>query len=140
MLLGIDLLAVSVAAVANMIVGFVWYSPLVIGKPWMRARGYDQDKKKQPAAGANQVQTYGLSFVASLVTAFVLATTITAFAISTITNAALLGFAIWVGFVLTTMVVHELYSDQPRFGLLAMDAGYHLVGLPVMAVVLFLLS
>jgi len=46
--MGVNLLAVLVAAVATMIVGFLWYSPLLFAKPWMTLMGYDpNDKTKQ---------------------------------------------------------------------------------------------
>ena len=70
----INLLAVLVAAISTMIVGFLWYSPLLFAKPWMREMGYDSDDKAkiqqmQKSAGP----AYAGSFVASLISAFVLA-------------------------------------------------------------------
>ncbi len=32
----VNLLAVIVAAVSTMVVGFIWYSPILFAKPWMR--------------------------------------------------------------------------------------------------------
>jgi Protein of unknown function (DUF1761) len=69
----VNLWAVLVAAVASMVLGFLWYSPALFARPWMLAMGYDPDdksriKEMQKSAG----KSYGISFVASLVTAFVL--------------------------------------------------------------------
>jgi len=73
LLMCVNLWAVLGAAVATMVIGFVWYSPLLFAKPWMVAMGYDPgDKAKaaelQKSAGA----LYGISFLASLLTAFIL--------------------------------------------------------------------
>ncbi len=38
-------LAVLVAAISTMVVGFLWYSPLLFAKPWMREMGYDPNDK-----------------------------------------------------------------------------------------------
>jgi len=42
---GVNLWAVLVAAVASMVVGFLWYSPFLFARPWMLAMGYDPDNK-----------------------------------------------------------------------------------------------
>ena len=39
----LNLLAILVAAIATMIVGFLWYSPLLFAKPWMREMGCDPE-------------------------------------------------------------------------------------------------
>ena len=67
-------LAVLVAAVSTMVVGFLWYSPILFAKPWMREMGYDPDDKakvQEMQKGAGPA--YLGSFLASLVSAFILA-------------------------------------------------------------------
>src|SRR5258708_37664702 len=68
--MGVNLLAVLASAVATMVVGFVWYSPMVFARPWMVLMGYDPDDKAkvaemQKGAGAS----YALSLVASMIAA-----------------------------------------------------------------------
>jgi len=43
--MGVNLWSVLVAAVATMILGFLWYSPLLFAKPWTLAMGYDPNDK-----------------------------------------------------------------------------------------------
>jgi hypothetical protein len=52
----INLPAVLVATISTMVVGFLWYSPLLFAKPWMKEMGYDpndkariEEMKKAPA-------------------------------------------------------------------------------------------
>ena len=42
---GVNLWAVLAAGVAAMIVGFLWYSPVLFAKPWMALMGYDPSDK-----------------------------------------------------------------------------------------------
>ena len=43
--MSVNLWSVLVAAVSTMVVGFLWYSPLLFARPWMVAMGYDPDDK-----------------------------------------------------------------------------------------------
>ena len=71
--MGVNLWSVLVAAIATMVVGFLWYSPLLFARPWMVAMGYDpDDKARMEAMQKSAGKSYAISFVASLVSAFVL--------------------------------------------------------------------
>ena len=43
----LNLLAVLVAAISTMVVGFLWYSPIMFAKPWMALMGYDPNDKEK---------------------------------------------------------------------------------------------
>src|SRR5258708_40256388 len=67
-------LAILVAAICTMVVGFLWYSPLLFAKPWMREMGYDpNDKARMEEMRKGAGRAYGGSFIASLLSAFTLA-------------------------------------------------------------------
>jgi hypothetical protein len=64
-------LPILVAAISTMVVGFLWYSPLLFAKSWMREMGYDpNDKARMEEMKKNAGPAYGGSFVASLLSAF----------------------------------------------------------------------
>ena len=65
----VNLLAVLVAGIVPMLIGSLWYGPL-FGKRWMALMEMTADEIQE---GFNPVKTYGVSFLLSLVTAFVLA-------------------------------------------------------------------
>jgi hypothetical protein len=72
-LMNVNLWSVLVAGVATMVVGFLWYSPILFARPWMVAMGYDpEDKAKIQEMQKSAGKSYAISFVASLVSAFVL--------------------------------------------------------------------
>ena len=126
-LMGINLWPVLVAAVATMVVGFVWYSPLLFARSWMRLMGYDPDDKAkvqemQKSAG----RSYGISFVASLVTAFVLAKIIDITTVNSVLYGMKVGFAVWLGFVATVQLTEVLFAKKPT-KLFLINTGYQLV-------------
>jgi hypothetical protein len=126
-LLDVNLWSVLVAAVATMVVGFLWYSPLLFARPWMVAMGYDPDNKAkiqemQKSAG----KSYAISFVASLVTAFVLGKVIDITSVNTVLYGMKVGFAMWLGFVTTVQLTAKLFGDQST-RLYLINTGYQLV-------------
>jgi hypothetical protein len=134
--MGINLWSVLVAAVATMVVGFLWYSPLLFARPWMVLMGYDpNDKAKLAEMQQGAGKMYGLSFVASLVSAAVLAKII---AITTVNSALYgmkVGFAVWLGFVATVQLTGVLFAKQPT-KLYLINTGYQLVCYLVMGAIL----
>jgi len=53
-------LAIFVAAISTMVMGFLWYSPLLFAKPWMREMGCDpNDKAKIEEMRKGAAAAYG---------------------------------------------------------------------------------
>ncbi len=67
----LNLIPVVIAGVINMIIGALWYSPLVIGKLWIRSMGKTEEEMKQSFSSAAMGITYVVNTVASLVFAYV---------------------------------------------------------------------
>ena len=66
----INFIALIVAALIPMALGFVWYHPKVFGDMWMRAAGVTEEQTRT----GNMPLIFGLSFVFSLMLAFVMNT------------------------------------------------------------------
>ncbi|WP_242130994.1 DUF1761 domain-containing protein [Aestuariivivens marinum] len=64
----INFLAILVAAVSALVVGFIWYHPKVFGNTWMKAADITEEKMK----GANMAKI----FIMALIFAFLLAMSI----------------------------------------------------------------
>jgi hypothetical protein len=126
-LMGIDLRSVLVAAVASMVVGFLWYSPLLFARPWMVLMGYDpEDKAKLQEMRKGAGKMYALSFLASLVSALVLAKIILITTVTSPFYGMKVGFAVWLGFVTTVQLTSVLFARQP-VKLYLINTGYQLV-------------
>jgi hypothetical protein len=130
----INYLGVVVAAISSMIVGSIWYKPQVFGKPWAKLA-----KVNLKEMGANPVQAYGLTFIASLVTAYVLAhVSFLAnrfFGNSFMMDAVTTAFWIWLGFTAARLLVHDLFENRPA-KLTLLNAAHELITLLVMGAVL----
>ena len=129
----INYLAVGVAALATMLIGAVWYSPLLFSKLWMKAHGYSAEDVEQMR------KTLGRAYIVSLfcyvVMAFVLAVLISWAGVSTVLEGAFLGLLVWIGFLATLGLTANMFSEKPLSTYL-LDAGYQLVYTVVMGVIL----
>ncbi len=124
---GVNLLAVLAAAVASMVVGFVWYSPLLFAKPWTILMGYDpNDAAKMAEMRKGAGKLYGISFVCSLLAAFILGHLVGVATIHSAFHGAHLGLAVWLGFVATVQLTDTLFGKKP-FKLYLINTGYQLV-------------
>jgi hypothetical protein len=124
---GINFWAVLVCAVATMVIGFIWYSPMLFAPPWMRLMGHDPaDKSKMDEMRKGAGKTYGLAFITSIVAAVVLAKIIDVTSVDTALYGAKIGFAVWLGFVTTVQLTGALFSRQP-IKLYLINTGYQLV-------------
>jgi len=134
--MGINIWSVLVAAVATMILGFLWYSPFLFANPWMRLMGIDPtDKAKLAEMQKGAGKLYGLSFVASIASAVVLAKIIAITTVNTLPYGLKVGFAVWVGFVTTVQLTGALFGKQPS-KLYLINTGYQLVCYLVMGAIL----
>jgi hypothetical protein len=125
--LGVNVWAVLVSALATMVAGFLWYSPVLFANPWMKLMGYDQnDKAKIAEMQKSAGPSYMMSLIASLLSALVLGKIIAVWNIATAMEGAKIGFAVWLGFVTTVQLTNSLFSKQPA-RLYAINTGYQLV-------------
>jgi hypothetical protein len=116
----INYLAVIVAALSSFVVGFLWYSPFLFAKAWMREAGISEEKIKQ----ANMFKVFGLSFLLTLIISFNLAAFLGPDAGFTwgMTAGALAG----IGWVAASLGVLYLFEGR-SFKLFLINAGYQAV-------------
>jgi hypothetical protein len=127
----VNYIAVIVAAIINMVLGAIWYSPFVFGKIWMTA----MKKTKEDIKGQNMVKTHGLSLVSSVILAFILAAFVGLLGASTLQSGAIAGFFVWLGFVVTTNSASYLYEFKP-LKVYEIYMAYQLVALVAMGALL----
>lgn len=110
----LNLIPVIAAGIINMVIGAFWYSPLVIGKLWMRSMGKTEEETKQGFSSAAMGITYAVNTVASLVLAYVLAHIIKFTFTNTFQGGVMIGFWVWLGFVVTTVIPGYMYENRPK--------------------------
>lgn len=136
----VNYLAVFLAALSTMVVGMVWYSRAVFGTTWAKLAGVDLDRK--PGSG-EMLWLMGSTFVASLVTAFILAfisfLSNNFFQNNFLQDTLMTGFWLWLGFTAARLYVHDAFEGR-RKKLTVMAAGYELVTILVMALIIGLMG
>src|SRR5207244_13625325 len=107
----LNYLAVLVAAVAVFVLGWLWYSPLLFYKPWMRLRGLDP-----VAAMAGAKMPTGkllIELVRCLVLACVIARLVALLGVSSWMGAVHVGLSLWVGFPVSLRTGSVLWGKVP---------------------------
>lgn len=131
--MAVNYIAVFVAGIAHMVVGMLWYGPL-FGKQWMKLTGFT-DKDIQKLKKQGMAKTMGLTFIAGLVTAYVLAYTIAYAQIQSVTLAMQVGFWLWLGFAAAVQLPNYLYECKSMKHY-AITVGFELVYVLAMAAIL----
>ena len=122
-------LAVIIAALANMVIGFLWYGNWAFGKSWVQLSG------RTMGQGEQQGPLYGLTIVGAIVQAIAMAW----FAAQTGTVSgsagALLGLFVGLGFIAPAMFADVLFAGRPP-RLYAITAGYQVLAAVVQGAII----
>ena len=128
-------LAVLVAAVAVFVLGWLWYSPLLFYKPWMRLRGLD------PVAAMAGAKTPGgkllIELARCVVLAYVLTCLLALLGANRWLSAVHVGLFLWVGFPVILLTGSVLWENVP-WKVAAIHAGDWLVKLLVIPTIVSL--
>lgn len=121
--------AIIVSALSTFLIGGLWYSPALFGKMWMIENGFTEEDMKK----GNMAKIFGLAFVLALVAAINLAM----FLGPDVTTGmgAFYGFLAGFGWVAMFVGTHYLF-ERKSFRLFLINAGYSIVALTVMGVII----
>jgi hypothetical protein len=134
----VNMWAVLLAAVSSMVVGSLWYMPATFGNTWQKLSKVKMvDRSKM--SPVQMAWIYGSVFLASLVTAYVLAhVTFLAnkyFGNSFMSDALQTAFWLWLGFTAARLYVHDTF-EMRRKKLTLLNATHELVTILVMALII----
>ena len=128
----LNYLAILVAGISNMVVGFLWYGP-IFGKAWMALRGINPDQ-----ISPNPL-IYVVSFLLSLLMALVLSVfshhVDASIQAMSLVLGLLVALLVWVGFVGPATFQNNMYSGISK-QLYAIDYGYVLVALLIQGAII----
>ncbi len=99
--------AVLVAAVVNMVVGFLWYGPL-FSTVWLRL----MDKRPEEIQGGDSPLTYLIPVVGAFVSATVLAMVLGLLRVFTLWGGAGWGAMLWFAFGGTGLLTTGVFEDR----------------------------
>lgn len=128
----LNYLAILVAGISNMVLGFLWYGP-IFGKAWMALRGVTaEDLNPNPII-------YLVSFLLSLLMAVVLSIFIhhvdASIQAMSLVLGLLVALLVWVGFVGPATFQNNMYSGISK-KLFAIDYGYVLIALLIQGAII----
>ena len=126
-----NLLAVLLAALAALVLGWLWYSPLLFGRPWKRLAGITDAK------GA--VLAYFLNFLSLLLMSYVLGSILKALGAGTVLAGLRVGFWLWAGFAATITLGSLLWERRP-LALYLLNNAYYLLSMLLMSLIHLLLA
>ena len=122
-------LAIIIAAIANMVIGFVWYQNFAFGKSWVQLSGRGMAEGQQPGP------LYALTIVGAIVQAIAMSW----FAAQTGANSgsagAILGLFVGLGFIAPAMFADVLFAGRPA-RLYAITAGYQVLAAVVQGTII----
>ncbi len=107
----VNIIAVLVAAIVWMIIGSLWYSPLLFGKRWMALSGFSEKDKAAMKSKAN-IGYVGM-LITSVITNVVLAVVLGFAGVSGFVDGLLIGAVVWIGFIATTQIGGVLWDNKP---------------------------
>ena len=125
----INWLAVIVAAIVKFAIGAVWFTAL-FGQRWRRLMGVPEGAAMDGIATAMIVQIVG-----DLIMAYILARFIGHYGATSLWGGVLIGFMAWLGFVATIMA-GQIFYEKKKPEMIAIGAGYQLVGIVAMGAIL----
>lgn len=132
----VNYLAILLSSIAAMIIGYLWYSPLVFGKRWLAIVGL---KAEDPQAKAQMnkaaMKAMGIGFLLSILIAFVLANILAWSGASTVSEYLAVAFYVWLGFIGSVILMNVMYQQKPVI-LFLIDGGYQLVMIMAMALII----
>ena len=126
LLLGINLLAVLVAGIANMAIDVLWFNSRVFGNTWKKITGGSLN----PAP-----KWLVVGFFGHLIIALVLAVIVVFANARTVLEGIAVGALVWIGFVVT-LEIGELIWERIPYTLFGIRIGGHLISLSVAGAIL----
>jgi len=129
MLESMNLWAVLAAGVTSMVLGAVWYSPVLFARAWMRESGMTEEK----ARAASLAKTLGTAFVLALIGAAVFAAFLGPSPAPAFATAA--GFAAGLCWVAGSFGINYLF-EQRSLKLFLINGGYHTLQYTLIGLVL----
>lgn len=116
----VNYVAVLLATITTMVLGFLWYSPILLGNAWMKQRGLS--KTEMSGGGA---LTYVLTALTALCGSFVLALLLTLADETTVWSGLVVGLLI--GISISLKIGMNYLFEGHKLGLYFITIGYHLI-------------
>jgi hypothetical protein len=116
----VNYLAVLIVTIVTMVLGFLWYSPILFGNAWVKEMG----KKMEDMSGGSPI-TYVLTALTALLGALFLALLVSMVGERTITSGIAVGLLI--GLSISVKIGMNFLFESRTLKLYFITIGYHIV-------------
>ena len=133
----INYITVVVSTILAMGLGFVWYSPIMFGKRWMKEMNYTpevMEELKQKNGSGGMARTYSISTLQTLVASIIVAALLNSLIITSLGGLALFGFLLWLAFSMPVALNNTLFGKD-SLPLTAINSGYQLGAILILVLV-----
>jgi hypothetical protein len=130
---GMNYLAIVIAAVAAWLAGAGWY--MALGRTWTAALGTTPEKMTPAGHRLGAFLPYVYAFIAELLMAWILAGLLGHIGALTIRGGIISAAFCWLGFVMPTMAVNNIFAGRDA-RLLLIDGGHWLLVLVLMGAII----
>lgn len=127
----INYYAVILGAVAYMVLGALWYSPILFGNAWMRGIGKTKEQVKADFSPLN----YLWALITSFIAAYGIARIMSWAGGDSLADAVKVSLLVGVCFALTSIWVNDTFEKR-RSGLTIINVLYHIFGYVVIGIVI----
>lgn len=122
-------LAIIIATIANVIIGFLWYGTWAFGKSWVQLSGRTMGEGQQPGP------LYALTIVGALVQAIAMSWFAAQTGVHSGSAGAVIGLFVGLGFIAPAMFADVLFAGRPA-RLYAITAGYQVLAAVVQGAII----
>ncbi len=124
-----NLLAIIIATIANVVIGFLWYGTWAFGKSWVQLSGRTMGEGQQPGP------LYALTIVGALVQAIAMSWFASQTGVHSGSAGAVIGLFVGIGFIAPAMFADVLFAGRPA-RLYAITAGYQVLAAVVQGAII----
>ena len=129
----VNYIAVLIASIVVIIVGFLWYSPLLFGNQWVKL----QEKKKEAIKGPSK-QTFFLVPITTLIGTWVIALLLTIIEEPSLCSTLMIAFLVAL-FTSIKIGMNHLFEFRP-IGYYLITIGHHIVCSLITGLILYLFA
>lgn len=132
----LNYLAVLIAGLIPMVIGSLWYSPLMFGKAWQVLAGVKAHTPEEMQRMKDKAKpAYAATLFGNLITAFLMANLFAWLGVGGVASGLELAFWLWLGFAATIGLTFSLFQQKP-IKLFMIEYSYVLVNWLIMGGIL----
>jgi len=130
----LNYIAIVIAMIAGVAVGFIWYAPWAFGRIWMKEKGLTKESMAAKQGNRSMAPTFALMALSALIEAFILSALFNSLIVTSFGGILLVALCVWIGFAVPPKAGDYLFGGE-SLSLFLISVGQSLVAITVMAMI-----